>query len=89
MYRPYDYPVILGAGGYGVVRTGSDRTPQSQQAIKFLYPQQCPSAQYEYMVHKKIFDAWTTLEQIAMKEIKYSLVSFRSHWITRKTIMDV
>lgn len=68
MYRLSGYPLILGAGGYGVVRTGLGQTAQSKQAVKFLYPQQCLLAQYEFMIHKKIFDAWTTLEWIATKE---------------------
>ena len=35
-----DYPVILGAGGFGVVKTGN-RPPFNQFAVKFITPNYC------------------------------------------------
>jgi hypothetical protein len=61
------YPIVIGAGGYGVVRTGT-YPPHSEQAMKYLYKQECPSAKKEFMVHKRIYDAWTTYVTISRKE---------------------
>jgi hypothetical protein len=62
-----NYPIILGAGGFGVVRTGS-RVPYSQEAVKFLNDGTlCREAKREFMLHKRFYDAWTTFDHFTHK----------------------
>lgn len=50
------YSVILGGGGYGVVKTGVDY-PDNTIAVKFL-KQGCNDAKKEYITNRKVYDAY-------------------------------
>jgi hypothetical protein len=48
---------IIGGGGYGVVRTGTE-PPHDREAVKFLYKGECPSAKKEYILNKRVYGAY-------------------------------
>lgn len=50
------YKIILGGGGYGVVKTGDELDDAT--AVKFLKSKMCPSAKKEYIVARKVYDAY-------------------------------
>ena len=53
----------LGAGGFGIVKTGSSY-PENEYAIKFLHSSEaCGSAKKEFIIGKGIYDAFVTFRQ--------------------------
>jgi len=48
-----NYPVALGAGGFGLVKTGN-RPPFDGFAVKFMRREYCETAKKEYIINKKI-----------------------------------
>lgn len=60
------YMIVIGGGGYGVVKTGTDEE-SNKIAVKFLKAESCPSAKREFIINKKINNAFNIFQTFSNK----------------------